>query len=1315
MTGETIDRAGVLRPYLPRLAIEWLVRHPDETFREIDGTLVFVDISGFTKLSERLARRGRVGAEELTETIGACFKELLAVAYEAGGSLIKFGGDALLLLYRGIDHPARACAASVGMRATLRRIGNIVTPGGRVRLRMSVGVHTGMFHFFLVGDEHRELLVTGPAATQTTLMEQTAEAGEIVVSPSTAECLPAKWLGVEKGPGRLLRSAAATGAATVDPIPDEAFDPTPSVPVAIREHLLAGESEPEHRQASVMFLRFEGSDDVIAAEGPAALADRLAKLVATAQKAAGARGVTFLGSDIDRNGGKIIMVAGAPRTTGADDEATLLAARDIIEEGPPLPLRIGINRGHVFAGDIGPEYRRTYTVMGDTVNLAARLMAAAEIGEIFAATDVLERSRSRFATRALEPFTVKGKARPVDAFVVGPVIEETVREAAVSGGPFIGREREVGLLLDALEEARSRKGGVIEVIGDPGMGTSRLVEEVRRRATGLNVITTSGGPYAEGTPYFPFRSFMRELLGIRSAGASGSSVKGLRARVAADAPDILPWLPLLGAVIDIPIEATPQTEALDEGFRRSQLERVTVEFLSVVQPTPALFIFEDVHYFDEASGALLRALIAAGADRPWLILLTRRAGRGSRFVTDQPHARTLGLAPLDQDTATAFIEAMTGDAPPSENEIAALVARAGGNPMFLRELLAAWRRAGTIDDLPDTVETLMTARIDGLPPADRAVLRSAAVLGVAFDPGLLDAVLDDRAAPADDDPIWRRLAGLISRDERGRYRFANVLIRDAAYEGMTFRRRREMHAAVGERILASGPAAVDEQTELLALHFFHAQRWEETWRFARIAAERAQAKYANSEAERFYGQALEAANRLPAIDDFELARVAERLGDVRRLGGEFRKAAEAYRTARRTSKQTSGVWLARVFLKHAQVTDRVGRITDALRWISRGLAALEGIDGEEAGRMRAQLSAWYGAFRQGQGRHADAIRWSERAIELARATGERRALAQAYVVLDWTNVTIGRTGDHSFSHEALEIYEDLGDLVRQAVVLNNLGAFAYFEGRWDEAAAYYERGRLAREQTGDPVSAALGTANVGEILADQGRLAEAEPVLRHAVRICRGAGDRSYVGFVLGVLGRVQVRSGRLEEGLASLREARAGYEAVGERGGVVELEARIAESLVLRGDAAEGVSLARDTLDADRSGGEETSVQAPILHRVLGIGLMRLGSFDEARASLEQAVQAARQRGADYDTALSLRALAQLERRTDREASGLEKESAAILERLGVCAVADPPGFGSPVGPASLPAGSAIELEKKQGARAITLEPLTGAEPIRS
>ena len=1270
MTGETIDRAGILRPYLPRLAIEWLVRHPDETFREIDGTLVFVDISGFTKLSERLARRGKVGAEELTETIGACFKELLAVAYSAGGSLIKFGGDALLLLYRGTDHPARACAAAVGMRATLRRIGNIVTPGGRVRLRMSVGVHTGTFHFFLVGDEHRELLVTGPAATQTTLMEQTAEAGEIVVSPSTAECLPAKWLGVGKGPGLLLRSAASSGEPTVEPIPDEAFDPTPSVPVAIREHLLAGESEPEHRQASVMFMRFEGSDDVISAEGPAALAERLAKLVATAQRAAGARGVTFLGSDIDRNGGKIIMVAGAPRTSGADDEATLLAARDIIEEGPPLPLRIGINRGHVFAGDIGPEYRRTYTVMGDTVNLAARLMAAAEIGEIFASTDVLERSRSRFKTRALEPFTVKGKARPVEAFVVGPVVEETIRDAAGSGGPFIGREREVGLLLDALEEARSRRGRVIEVIGDPGMGTSRLVEEVRRRASGLKVITTNGGPYAEGTPYFPFRSFMRELLGIRSARASASALHGLRARVSADAPDILPWLPLLGAVIDIPIGATPETEALDEEFRRGQLERVTVDFMSVVQPTPALFIFEDVHYFDEASAALLRALIAGSAEHPWLILLTRRAGRGSRFVIDQPHARTLGLAPLEPAAATELATAATEDDPPTAHELATLVERAGGNPLFLRELLGAWRNARSVEDLPDSVETLMAARIDRLPPADRNFLRAAAVLGTAFDGTLLPAVLAGDA-PAGDDPIWLRLGEYIRRDAGGWYRFANVLIRDAAYEQLTYRRREALHAAVGETILEAG--ALVEQAELLALHFFHAHRWPETWRFARVAGERAKEKYANVEAARFMERALEAARKLRGVEPAELAALMEDLGDVRRFAGDFRKADDAYRTARRLI--VDPIAGARLLIKQVRIAERLGRFAEALRWITRGRRFLEGIEGREAARQRAQLSAWYAAMRQAQGHHNDAISWCRRAIAEAEEAGDRDALAHAYVILDWAHVTLGRTGQEICSTKALEIYEELGDVTRQALVLNNLGAFAYFEGRWTDAVELYERGRLARERTGDPVNAALGTTNIGEILSDQGRLEEAEPLTRQALRVWKAAGDRSYVAFGTSQLGRIAARAGRFEEALSLYEQARAGQSDVGDQVGVIETDARIAECLIFRGESTEALRRVGEALARDETMGG-VSVQAPLLHRLRGQALMQLGRTEEARASLEESLRTAEARKASFEEALTLRALAQLAEMTGSSDAAAARRSEQILTELDVVSVTDPAGL---------------------------------------
>ena len=156
------DRGVSLVPYLPGVAVDWILDDPARTWRELDGSLVFVDVSGFTALSERLAKRGRVGAEELTEVIGTCFAEMLAAAYRLSGSLLKFGGDALLLLFTGPEHALRATRSAVHMREALRLLGRVETSAGAVRLRASIGVHSGPVLLCLVGESHREFTLTGP-------------------------------------------------------------------------------------------------------------------------------------------------------------------------------------------------------------------------------------------------------------------------------------------------------------------------------------------------------------------------------------------------------------------------------------------------------------------------------------------------------------------------------------------------------------------------------------------------------------------------------------------------------------------------------------------------------------------------------------------------------------------------------------------------------------------------------------------------------------------------------------------------------------------------------------------------------------------------------------------------------------------------------------------------------------------------------------------------------------------------------------------------------------------------------------------------
>ena len=181
---------------------------------------------------------------------------------------------------------------------------------------------------------------------------------------------------------------------------------------------------------TVAFLRFGGLDSLLTEQGAAAVAGALDELIARTAATAARHGVCLLGSDVDADGGKLLLTAGAPMATGEDDERMLLALREVLEGGGALPLKIGVHRGAVFAGDIGPAYRRTYTVMGDAVNLAARLMAAAPEGELYATERAVDGSATRFGVTRMAPFRVKGKARPVEALSVGPALGGRVRDRA---------------------------------------------------------------------------------------------------------------------------------------------------------------------------------------------------------------------------------------------------------------------------------------------------------------------------------------------------------------------------------------------------------------------------------------------------------------------------------------------------------------------------------------------------------------------------------------------------------------------------------------------------------------------------------------------------------------------------------------------------------------------------------------------------------------------------------------------------------------------------------------------------------------------
>jgi class 3 adenylate cyclase/tetratricopeptide (TPR) repeat protein len=1266
----SIRAAGVdvrrLVPYVPRLSIEWLAETPEVRHKQIDGTLAFVDISGFTQLTERLSRKGKIGGEEMNDLLGACFTELLDVAYNYGAGVIKWGGDAVLVLFDGRGHAARGCRAAFEMQRTIRSAGRLRTSSGPVTLRMSIGIHSGLFDFFLVGDLHRELVITGPGATETVATEAVAEAGEVAVSAATAAELDPGCLGPPRGAAFLLERPPDAPTLFIEHVGDIGDLPIEvCVPIDLREHLLADESEPEHRPLTSGFIHFGGTDELLAGEGPEALAQALEQTLGAVQRITREHGVAFFDSDIATDGGKVLLISGAPRSHGNDEERMLRAADAVMRTGAPLPLRVGVNRGRVFVADFGPPYRRTYSVKGDPVNLAARLMAKAEPGQVVVADEVLERSRSRFEANELEPFMVKGKSEPIRASVLG---QGRAAGSRVAGAPLVGRERELQELMGALESLRAGSGSIVELVGEPGLGKSRLIEELRAHADDVRTLAFECDEYASTTAYAVFRMVLRELLGLPPDADAAAAEHALRHAVDARAPHLVPWLPLVATPLGLELDDTPETAPLDERFRRERVHEVTAELLGMLVPEIALVVFEDAHWLDESSADLLRHLVGQLELRPWMIVTTRRAEGPSFATADAPGSLVIELQPLDAEQASALLHAATEETPLLPHEFEALAERSGGNPLFLAELLAAARQAGGIESLPDSVESLMMAQIDRLSPADRRLLRSAAVIGAAFSVDVLTEALE---APFEDG-VWERLSDFVVEQGDGQLRFRHALVRDAAYEGLSFRRRRDLHAAVGaalERRLGETP---DDEAGVLSLHFFHAGQFERAWRYSRLAGDHAKRVYANVEAATLYERAMTAAAKFSAVAGGDVAAVAESLGDVRIRLGEFEPAGDAYRVSRR---RLSGgeVEDARLMLKQAMVPWRLGRYAQALSWLTRGIKAIDGLTGNEATRERARLYAWKGVVKQRQGLSLEAIKWCRQAIDAADLSGAPDALAQAYYILDWAYVALGRLDEAVYSNQALAIYEELGNLERQGSTLNNLGVIAYRRGRWAESVDLYERAQEVWERAGDRWSAAFAIVNRAEVLLDQGRLVEAEPLMTQSLRVARASKSGWRIADIARYYGTLLARMGRFDEADELLREARNEFERAGERGEVLIAEARIAESLVFRGLGEDALELVDSRIE--RAGSfEGIFVLVPTLQRIRGLALAQLGRLDEARAALEESLRQARADSADYEVALALDSLVMLGALDDRTSKAIERERDAFFGRLGIVSTPEVP-----------------------------------------
>ncbi len=1242
--------------YLPRTLLAWQANETPEPVLEAEGTFLLVDISGFTAMSEMLAEKGKVGAEEVTEVLNAAFTELLDIVMLDGGDLLRFGGDALFNLYTGDEHAGRACRSALDMRDALDDFQKTRSPAP---LRMSVGVASGPITGILAGEQSHELLFVGPTASEVVALQTAADPDEILISGTTLEMLDDDSLvGDEKAGGYLLEDEPDVDdfEEDEDEVDVSEIDIGSFIPTRLRDHLSLTFNEGEHRPATIAFLKFTGTDKAFADEGAERAGEMLSELVTTTQTIADRYGVCFLAADVDDDGGKLILSTGVPERSPGHGERIVNALRDIIDSDPPFPVHAGVARGHVFAGDLGARFRRVYTVMGDTVNLAARLAAKAGDGEIYVTARAYDRSADSFETTATEPIELKGKTKPVAPLSIGELLASDDQVRTRSEDTLIGRDAEIERITGAIEAATAGPGAALEVVGRPGMGKTRIVHEALEQLSGVREIHVNCERYESATPFHAAGQMLRHVFEIKESDADAIGAD-LSAAVTAISPQQQRWLPLLADLVRGNVAATPEVDALDEQFRQQTLHDAVLGVLTDALDGPAVFAIEDSHWADESSRLVFAALTAKVADHPWMLLSLRSADEGEPLTEE---IETMEIGPLGTEAAIALVTAIAGeDTPlPFAEEIAR---RADGNPFFIVELAGATE---TFDagDLPETIEAVTLARIDRLRQGDRRLLRYASVFGETLAIDLLADALPDVAPNIDDPDLWHRLEEFLDTSSVGKVRFKQMIVRDVAYSGLPYKRRAEIHQAIAEALERRARRRPERFAEAMSLHFDRAEDWERSWTYSRMAGDRAAKKMAHVEAMRIYRRGLRAFEHLTEAESDERLRIEEAIGDAGEHLGLFNESDAAYDTALAGDVRvaTRGRLLRKKGLLHVAR----GAFDEARPLLEESLDTLDGDDLDDdcvEARLETMIAMSGLHFRQGE--YQATVDWCTRAIELADEQ-HNKELAHAYYMRSAAYSHLAGFDGAEDGTRALAVFEELKDLVGQTNVLNNLGYDAYYRGAWDEAVDLWSRSVETGTKSGDIVRTASSIHNLGEIFLDQGHFQDVEERLRRALRIWQGSGFAIGTALAHANLGRLYTRIGKIEQAEAELDMARTGFTEAGAEAYVLEETIRRCEWYLFAKRPAEALDLATTTIEATE-GAEGTEVSQASLHRLAAYALAAMDEHKKACEHIDASLALSRTAASDYETAQTLEAALRIE---GADPSRQESEM-KLEEQLGIVA----------------------------------------------
>jgi predicted ATPase/class 3 adenylate cyclase len=1179
---------------------------------------LFVDISGFSALTDVLMNQGQHGAEVLAGVMRAVMAPLIAMVFEHGGFVATQAGDAFTALFRldALEQaPLRALAAAWKIQQHVAAQPTYVTPYGAFSISAKAGLALGDTSWGIVSarDGRRAAYYfQGTTIDRCANAEHDARPKEIVLDPALYDVVQA-WIAADPAGG--FFHLKTIGAELPGPLP--LVQPTVDLDLASRfypRELWLEKRSGEFRQVATLFI----SLPTLRTE------TQLALFMQTVFALQDRYGGLLVGLDFGDKGANLLIMWGAPGAHENDVDRALNFVLEL-QSQTEIPINGGVTYRVAHAGFIGSDLAEAFAPYGRGVNLAARFMTQAPRGEVWLDAPAAQRAGPRFALEPLSEKSFKGFAQPQ---MVYRLLERQDTPALAYGGRWVGRGDELAALMEFVRPIfAGRCAGALVIWGEPGIGKSRLMHEFLNELSqqSLNFLTClAQSDEILRASLNPFCYWLRSYLGITPATTDARNKRSFNRKlddlIAAIRPGHLAasreldhTRSFLGALVGL---RWPDS-LYEEVDTQARYENTLIALATLLQAEsrrqPVLLALEDAHWLDDDSQAFLpRLLRTLSADDsvayPIAVLVTARFEGAGLPLADFPHA-DLFLAALNRAAIAAQAESHLG-APAGQGLIDMLEQRAEGNPFFAEQILNYLQDEGRLEQadgmwqvsapgrapLPSDVNAVLVARLDRLAQDVRDVVQTAAVLGREFEVRLLSGMLrdelqlPDRLAQAERQGIWSALNEL-------RHIFRHALLRDAAYNMQVHARRQALHALATESLESLYAADLRPHYGELAYHAEQAGQGDKARRFLRLAGNVAADAYQNSQAVDYFSRALALTPADALIERYDLIAAREAVYALQARQPERQEDLAALQAL--AAELGDGARRAAVAVRQADFADAMGNYTAAAQLADQAVAlALQ--DGPSEIAVSAYFSA-ANAFRK-QGDYRTALLRAESGLTLSREQRLKRSEASllnemGLIVLDQKNAE----GAAGYFRQSLAMYRELNDRRGQAKPLANLGNISGFQGDYSAALLYFEQALAIAREIGHRAGESLLLNNLGWIAGMQGDVRRAGSYAEQNLRIAREIGDRLSETYGLINASSHAAAAGDYEKAVISAARALDLARAANDRSAEAWALTNLGHSLAGRGDAAGAVEAYEAALDVRAELGQ------PVLATEPRAGLARL------------------------------------------------------------------------------------------------------------